>query len=112
MSEPEEWLRETLRAAPAGEPAIPFAVAVLRQLARAGNSGAETARAVVELLQAAGGEDAEPGAERLAHHHPMLAAFFQNADLLYEYGYAGADAVSSMVLHALHLAVETEPERG
>lgn len=40
---------------------------------------------------------------RLAAAPPLLAAFFQNVDLLYEHHDPGADAVSGLVMHALEI---------
>jgi hypothetical protein len=65
------------------------------------------ARRVVDLLLAA--ERGDAAAEHaLAGDHAMLAAFFQNVDLLYQHGCPTADAVSGLILQALHHATEAE----
>ena len=100
------------------EAALPFVRAVISQLlaphdADAAPPGADQVRhlgdRVVALVQAA----AESGADRgtsaqpeaaavaLAHDAPMLAAFFQNIDLLYEAECPDANAVSTTVMRAL-----------
>ena len=107
LNEAEDRLRTTVAAMEGGEPAIPFARAVLRQIVRAGGSPGPAAAAIAGIVREARGEGA---AAALALDHPLLSAFFQNIDLLYDHGYAEADAVSAMVLHALHLAVEAHPE--
>lgn len=62
------------------------------------------ADAVLSLLMDAGtgGAGPAPGAPaQLRHDPPLLAAFFQNVDLLYAHGYRDADAVSALVMRAL-----------
>ena len=64
---------------------------------------------VVTLVQAAAEAGVERGASAqheaaagaLAHDAPMLAAFFQNIDLLYEAECPDANAVSSTIMRAL-----------
>jgi hypothetical protein len=100
------------------EASLPFVRAVISQLLAPHDTDAVPPTAeqvrhlgdrVVTLVQAA----AEAGAERapsaqheaaavaLAHDAPMLAAFFQNIDLLYEAECPDANAVSSTVMRAL-----------
>jgi hypothetical protein len=45
-------------------------------------------------------------ARELAHAPPLLAAFYQNIDLLYGCGYESADAVSALVMRALERSAE------
>jgi hypothetical protein len=64
------------------------------------------ARLALELVAGAGRKEEGDGAEhtaaaRLRREPALLAAFFQNVDLLYEHGFAGADAVSLLVMRAL-----------
>ncbi len=97
------WLRERL----CDGAALPFAAAVVLHLTRRPGgdaahaaSGREIACRVVELLD----DPAAPGAaQRLAADPPTLASFFQNADLLFEHGFAGADAVALLVMRALEI---------
>lgn len=101
--ETEGWLRARLGA---GSAALPFAAAVTLQLARTPGLAAsaaeerEVARRVAALLDAPAG----PGtAASLAADPPLLAAVFQNADLLFAHHFPGADAVSLLVMEALAL---------
>lgn len=48
----------------------------------------------------------DEAAHELASHAPVLAAFFQNIDLLYADGFAEADAVSALVMRALEFSAE------
>lgn len=109
----EEWLGWA-RAALEGEgraEALPFLEAVAGQVAhRHGEPEgdpreAELAAGVraLELLLAPEEEDA---AGRLVSEPPMLAAFFQNVDLLYEHRDPHADAVAGLVMRALERAEE------
>lgn len=73
------------------------------------------AERVVRLLERLEGESdgARAAAERLARDAPLLAAVFQNVDLLYREEYPGAEAVSAAVMGALHILYEPEgAERG
>lgn len=45
-------------------------------------------------------------AHELAASPPMLAAFYQNIDLLYMDGFADADAVSALIMRALEHSAE------
>jgi hypothetical protein len=87
---------------------LPFAGAVVAQAASAapGPGDAAWEAAVAEQLlgvvRAAGGAGAEAAAADLARDPVLLAALFQNVDLLPPAGDATADAVSALVLHALH----------
>lgn len=87
---------------------------MVAQLARPGGTAAtpteeervvERVLAVLRLARRASPTD--PGPERagesLAHDTVLLAAFFQNVDLLYDHGYRHADAVSLAVMHAVSL---------
>jgi hypothetical protein len=98
--------------------ALPFLEAVVQQTAfplgesvsaaEAPERQRKTVRQVIDLLlatRAAGGEaaagDRDEAAERLRAHPVLLAAFFQNIDLLYQQAYPHADAVSLLVMRAL-----------
>lgn len=94
--------------------ALPFIAAVAGQLARSADPASpaseerRVAERVVALLRLAGGApSADAGPERagelLGGDVVLLAAFFQNVDLLYEHGYDQADAVSLAIMHALSL---------
>lgn len=96
-----DWLRGRFGADGA---ALPFARAVTLQLARPPGRAAsaaaelEAARRVAEPLEA----PAAPGAPaRLAADPELLAAFFQNVDLLFAHGFPGADQVALLVMTAL-----------
>lgn len=97
----------------AGGADFPFAAAVVRQLTRHASDPAVAPTAiamrVADLLLAVerGDRDAE---HALAADHAMLAAFFQNVDLLYQHGHPTADAVSGLILQALHHAAEAEDD--
>lgn len=90
---------------------LPFAAAVVRQLTRHPAeeplAPAAVAQRVVDLLLAAERGD-EAAEHALAADHAMLAAFFQNVDLLYQHGHPTADSVSALILQALHHATESE----
>lgn len=97
-----------------GAAALPFARAVVTQLARAPGAAAapaeerrvaEEVAAVLRLARPESRGDAGPerAGERLAADATLLAAFFQNVDLLYDHGYRHADAVSLAVMHAVSL---------
>jgi hypothetical protein len=90
---------------------LPFAAAVVRQLTRHATEDpvapAEVAERVVDLLLAAERGD-EAAEHALAADHAMLAAFFQNVDLLYQHAHPTADSVSALILQALHHATESE----
>jgi hypothetical protein len=95
----------------AGDPALrPFLDAVVQHLSFASGEAASDARrslferlaALVQL--AVDDETVEEGARELAADPPMLASFFQNADLLHVgAGYAHAAAVGAMVMRAVEL---------
>jgi hypothetical protein len=92
---------------------LPFAAAVVRQLTRHATEqsvapGAVAQRVVNLLLAAERGEQTAEHA--LAADHAMLSAFFQNVDLLYQHGCSTADAVSGLILQALHHATEAESD--
>lgn len=97
----------------------PFVQAVARQVANARpgtgiltGDGEERARGEAALrvrryLEAAdaivaGRETAGPWAGRLAAEPVLLSSFFQNVDLLYEHASPLADAVSGLILEAVH----------
>jgi hypothetical protein len=64
----------------------------------------QTAAEALRLLLGAaapGGPSVPDAAARLRGDPRLLAAFFQNIDLLYEHGPAAADAVSLLVMQAL-----------
>ena len=89
---------------------LPFLEAMVRQLvyplgAPSPLSKREAREQVIELLCLAE-EDASPtkstrAAERMIKNPVLLSVVFQNIDLLYEYGYPGADALSVAVMTAL-----------
>ena len=88
----------------------PFLEAVVRQLvyplgAPSPLGEREAREQVIELLRLAE-EDVSPtrslrAAERMIENPVLLSVVFQNIDLLYEYGYPGADALSVAVMTAL-----------
>ena len=100
------------------EAALPFVRAVISQLLAPHDTNGVPPSAdhvrqlgdrVVALVQAAAESGAERGAAAqpeavaaaLAHDAPMLAAFFQNIDLLYEAECPDANAVSTTIMRAL-----------
>jgi hypothetical protein len=79
----------------------PFVDAVTEQL---GRHRAAPAAELVEAVRAVLDEPDEPTAARLLlADPPLLAAFFQNVDLLYEENAKVANTISGKVMHALHL---------
>jgi hypothetical protein len=115
------WLRERLARSDGGG-ALPFLEAVVVQAAfplgldlptdERAEREPEVAGLALELLLGAeaAGEAAphpEAAAARLRGDPALLAAFFQNVDLLYRHAFAGADAVSLLVMRALE-----EPRAG
>lgn len=97
----------------------PFVQAVARQVtdalsdtvgmpAQSGDAARrETALRVRRYLAAADAiaarrEAATPWAERLAAEPVVLSSFFQNVDLLYDHRSPLADAVSGLILEAVH----------
>jgi hypothetical protein len=108
-----EALRETLDKAGAGT-ALPFVEATVLQAAHplgtnvtapgAAEREWRTANLTLELLLdavPAVRAPSEDAAARLRAEPRLLAAFFQNIDLLYQHGFPYADAVSGLVLRAL-----------
>jgi hypothetical protein len=87
---------------------LPFASAVVTQLARGAGAGAEAAiaRRVAAMVRAPGTGPLEVAAEALRADPPLFAAFFQNLDLLFDAPAAEADAVSGLVMAALERAGE------
>ena len=95
----------------------PFVAAVVRQLAYPpatavpdgvvagdGDARAESVAGALRRLvadAAAAGDRVETAAAKLAADVTLLASLFQNVDLLYEHGYAQADAVSMLVMRAM-----------
>jgi hypothetical protein len=105
------WLADALPPE-LGPAALPFAEAVVAQVAHplgappASRPGARerlVARRVARLLAASVRPDPAPAraAARLAADAPLLAAAFQNVDLLYAHRCARADAVSLLVMGAI-----------
>ncbi|MDB4949236.1 MAG: hypothetical protein JWM27_1885 [Gemmatimonadetes bacterium] len=96
-------------------PDSPFVREIVREVAfplgtSAGTADPAERSALVErtvralVRDAAGDADArEDAARRLASQPPLLAAFFQNADLLYDERHPSADAVSAAVMRAVEL---------
>jgi hypothetical protein len=85
-------------------PALAFAAAVVRQVERAaGGVGEheewETAERVLEILRAAPGGPAD--AAELTRRPALLAALFQNVDLLHAHADPRADAVGALVMSAV-----------
>lgn len=98
-SEWRAWARGVLREA--GHPsALSFLEAVTGQVAHRGDpqDEREVGQRALALLLHPGAENA---AARLVGEPPMLAAFFQNVDLLFEHHDPGADAVAGLVMRAL-----------
>lgn len=105
------WLADALPPE-LGAAALPFAEAVIAQVAHplgappAARPGARerlVARRVVRLLAASVRPDPAPAraAARLAGDPTLLAAAFQNVDLLYAHRCPRADAVSLLVMGAI-----------
>jgi hypothetical protein len=100
----------------AGHAALPFAGAVVRQLDGVPEPGggtrprdpAATAGSVAALVRGCERADGPAGGApaALAADPPLLAAFFQNVDLLYRHGYPHADAVGALVMGAVELLDE------
>lgn len=113
MTAPHPPLEDLLATMDEGDAAAPFIAAVAVQLARATESAppdeersvAERAVAVLRLAHRSPRAEAGPerAGELLGGDVALLAAFFQNVDLLYEHGYTHADAVSLAVMHAVSL---------
>jgi hypothetical protein len=86
-----------------GTPALRFAAAVAEQVGRSTGTGREGERAAaertLELLLGSPGDAS--GAAALAGRPALLAAFFQNVDLLHLAADPRADAVSALVMAAL-----------
>jgi len=104
-------LREAAERA-AAVAALPFLEAVVLQSAHplgldapaadAAERERHAAELVLDLLFGAGAAITRPdGAARLRAEPLVLAAFFQNIDLLYLHGFGSADAVSELVMRAL-----------
>ena len=83
--------------------------------ARTGEPGHEQAavKRVTELLEASLGDDraVAEAADALATDMPVLAAFFQNLDLLPSSGYSPADAIATLVVMALSRLEEIDAEQ-
>jgi hypothetical protein len=87
---------------------LPFAAAVVAQLAWSADAGAEAAiaRRVAAMVRAASAGPLEVAAAELRADPPLFAAFFQNLDLLFAAPVPESDAVSALVMAALEGAVE------
>jgi hypothetical protein len=114
-------LRAALESSPVGVEALAFVEAVVEHAVhrlgreRSGvlaGATASMARRVVSFLEAA--TEGEPSraraAEELAGEPAILAAFYQNLDLLPAAGFAPADAIALLVLTALALMEAIPPE--
>jgi hypothetical protein len=111
-------IRDALDATPFGARSLEFVEAVVVQVAHplgsasrdgaAGHESMVTDR-VLRLLRSAVGDDASvtAAANDLATEPPLLAAFFQNLDLLPPAGFPPADAVGLLVMLALSRLEET-----
>jgi hypothetical protein len=90
------------------EAMIPFASAVVTQLARGAEVGAdmEIARRVAAMVRASSTGPLEVAAEALRSDPPLFAAFFQNLDLLFGAPVPESDAVSGLVMAALERVEE------
>ncbi|MDP9349132.1 MAG: hypothetical protein M3P24_08330 [Gemmatimonadota bacterium] len=98
-SEWQGWARGVLREA--GHPsAFPFLEAVTGQVAHRGDPRDEweVGKRALALLLDPRGEGAEA---RLLAEPPMLAAFFQNVDLLFDHHDEAAEPVAALVMRAL-----------
>jgi hypothetical protein len=102
--------------------ARPFVEAVAAQLSRTADppsdgSGisargfAEEALAVLRAAAAPGSVEAAAAVARLSTHAPLLAAVFQNIDLLYQHGHPRADGVAALVMTALARVDESAGDR-
>jgi hypothetical protein len=88
---------------------LPFAEAVVRQLSDAPGSERETeetAGKIARVLRSATSADTRAAVDTLLSDPPLLAAFFQNADLLDTSGPRGS-AIADMVMGALAKVWET-----
>jgi hypothetical protein len=95
----------TFLAAVVAQAALPLGLRVPEpELAGRESRVASLALAVLDPADAA-------AAERLRGEPVLLAAFFQNIDLLYRHGYPRADAVAMLVMRALE-GFEDEPGGG
>lgn len=91
----------------------PFLAAVAEQAARLAEPDASADAVAAEaaatralaLLQEPGTDEA---VERLLADAPLLAAFFQNLDLLYAHAAPPADAVAALVMRALERLHQAE----
>jgi hypothetical protein len=83
--------------------ALPFLEAATEQVAHRGDpqDEREVGERALALLRDPETEDA---AARLVREPPMLAAFFQNVDLLFEHRDPRAGAVAGLVMRALERA--------
>lgn len=100
---------------PPHEGVAAFVEAVLAQLTLAdqdGSAGTErysrAAEPIVRLVNAAAAGDPQQAAREMLSDLPLLAAAFQNVDILHASGYPGADAVSLAIMAAI---AELEPPR-
>lgn len=80
--------------------ALPFLDAVAAQVARHGGEERAAGERALALLR---DPDAPDAPARLVAEPPMLAAFFQNVDLLYLHHDPRADRVAGLVMRALEL---------
>lgn len=113
---PEPALRALLEPEEAG--ALAFLTAVAEQVVHhlrprppldaTGDEWAVVGRALELLREAAAGEVDAP-ARRLIAEPEMLAAFFQNVDLLYAEAAIQADAVGAVVMRALEVLSSAPP---
>jgi hypothetical protein len=87
---------------------LPFAAAVVAQLAWGGEAGAEAAVAhrVAAMVRAAAAGPLPVAAAELRADPPLFAAFFQNLDLLFAAPVPESDAVSALVMAALEEVAE------
>lgn len=93
---------------PGAEAMLPFAAAVVAQLARGADARGEAAaaRRVGAMVRAAAAGPLDVAAADLCTDSPLFAAFFQNLDLLFAAPVPEADAVSGLVMVALERAAE------
>ena len=99
-----------------GHGAGPFVAAVVGQLSRSMDDAGAGAQEQLEwlsdrlanILAASEQSDHEPAIGLMMEDPVLLAAIFQNIDLLYAHDYPWADAISVMTLEAVHRAVEAE----
>ncbi len=87
--------------------ALPFLEAAVRQLAHQPEAREQLAGLLHLAQEQSSTGGPQRAAEQMVRNPVLLSVVFQNIDLLYEHGYPGADALSTVVMSALeHLEMQ------